>query len=213
MQIKSASFTDLEQLAICHISAFPHSLSSKLGRRYVMKMLEWYLSTDDTFLFYLEREGEIVGYCGGLVKTGAKRMGSASGMAQHSFMEGINAFLRRPWLFLHPEMRSKYRFIIKNVWFKFKKVIGIKLSSPILATPFEPYAALIVIGVRLDFQGKGYGSKLLGEFEKRIMSLGLNKILLTVRSDNYKAIRAYETNGWQKIETKSNSTTMTKLIH
>lgn len=213
MSIRQAHESDLERIAECHISAFPESLSSALGKRYVTKMLGWYLSSEQTFLFFGEDDHRVVGYCGGMIKREATAIGSASGMAQFSFNEAVRAFLMRPWLILHPELRTKYLFIGKNIA---RRLTGSQRNSEIVTssavTSFEPYSALVVIGVRVDAQGKGYGSLLLKEFENRTEKLGFRKMLLTVLTKNSQAIKSYARNGWKKTDVNSKSTTMLKYI-
>lgn len=106
---------ELPKLAHCHRAAFPHSLATALGHRYVTKMLSWYLSTDKTFLFHLEdHAGNVLGYCGGMISDGSLGTGSASGMAQHTFSAAILAFLTHPWALLHPEVRQKWPLLKKK---------------------------------------------------------------------------------------------------
>ncbi len=212
MIIKEALESDLSRIAECHISAFPKSLSSALGTRYVTKMLGWYLSLDRTFLFFLEEEDLVMGYCGGVIKEGNMAiMGSASSMAQYSFDEGIRAFLHRPWLMFHPELRAKYLFVGKNLWTRLKRFFRADQKKQNQTSGIiVPYVALIVIGVRADKQGKGYGSMLLQEFERKTIELGYKKMLLTVLTNNIKAIKSYEKNAWVIANSTKQSTTMEK---
>jgi ribosomal protein S18 acetylase RimI-like enzyme len=211
MTIKPALESDLGRIAQCHISAFPKSLSSALGKRYVTKMLGWYLSSDRTFLFYGEDQTNVVGYCGGMIKEGNVMMGSASGMVQYSFDEAIRAFLIRPWLLFHPELRAKYWFIGKNLWTRLKKFVGVNQKMPVnIYNDQFGYVALVVIGVQGALQGKGYGTLLLEEFEKKTVQSGYKKALLTVLTANEKAIRAYKRNGWSITSANPQSTTMEK---
>ncbi len=202
---------DLPLIAQCHRSAFPQSLSTAMGQPYLVKMLEWYLSSDTTFLFFLEVEGECVGYCGGMLIDGKAPMGSASGMTQYSFAEAVKAILLRPWLFFHREFRSKYKFIVKNIRMKFLRQIG-KVQAQTFSTPLPPHAGLIVIGVASSFHGKGYGSLLLSHFETVARLRGYNHLMLTVLSYNDKAIKSYSRNGWFVTNSTPNVTTMEKNI-
>ncbi len=61
---------------------------------------------------------------------------------------------------------------------------------------FIPSMGLVVIGVLPEYQGKGYGSVILREFERRALEKGFKRINLSVRRDNEKAISAYLKNGW-----------------
>ena len=84
-QLVAATYQDLPRLAQCHRTAFPKTLSTAMGQRYVEKMLEWYLVDERAFIFILEHDGQCVGYCGGLKFDGTARVGSASSMIQHSY--------------------------------------------------------------------------------------------------------------------------------
>jgi ribosomal protein S18 acetylase RimI-like enzyme len=215
MQLKSATHQDLKRIAECHASAFPESLSTAMGQEYLQKMLSWYLSTDKTFLFILTDQSKVIGYFGGMIVDPRQRMGSASSMAQHSFNAAVKAFLTKPWLLFHKEVISKYGFILKNLSKRITRIRGknvVYITSSGSASASDQYAALVVIGVRKNFQGGGCGSKLLSEFEKQSQSRGLLNMLLTVRTDNMQAIKAYERNGWVKTESNPKSTTMRKYI-
>lgn len=77
-----------------------------------------------------------------------------------------------------------------------------------------PHAGLVVIGVNPDRQGKGYGSILLREFERRaVEDFGIKKLQLSVKINNTQAIKAYERNGWMKDTIQGASLSMIKLVH
>ncbi len=209
-QIITATMQSLSPIARCHRAAFPASLSSALGHDYVAKMLSWYLSTDNTFLFCVNEGDQCVGYCGGMMKTGVG-VGSASSMAQYSFNAAMKAFLLRPWLVFHKEIRAKFPFIWKNIVNRFVKR-NKKITSH-STVPFEPYVGLVVIGVDPVYQGKGYGSLMIQEFEKITQQHGLKKMTLSVRSDNAKAISSYLKNGWLITRDDGGSTSMEKPLN
>ncbi|MEO7990182.1 MAG: GNAT family N-acetyltransferase [Chryseolinea sp.] len=214
MNIRKAKVEDLKIIAECHQKAFPKSLSSAMGVTYLMKMLEWYLRDERAFLFYIEENNKYVGYCGGLKHDGKTQFGSASSMIQHSFNAAVKAMLMHPWLFVHPEFVSKYKLTLKNIW---KRLKGSSKTSapkaPPLKTPIEPHAGLIVIGVDPAYQGKGFGSKLLQEFETVSKEMGFHKLMLTVKSENAQAIKSYQRNGWYIVSDDGKSVAMDKDIH
>jgi len=208
-EIKLAHQEDLKRIAECHCAAFPDSLSSALGLVYVKVMLGWYLFNENTFLFFIEEKGKCLGYCGGMVKK-VWGVGSASSMAQYSFNAASIGFLRKPWLIFHPEVRMKFPFILKNIVNRVIRKGKLKGEPSVI---FEPYAGLVVIGVDTEYQGKGYGSMLLNQFEKISIERGLKKIVLSVRSDNEQAIKSYARNGWKITEVNAKSTSMEKTIN
>lgn len=200
-------------MAKCHIKAFPNSLSSLLGPTYTAKTLEWYLTAPNKFLFHLEEEGRVVGYCGGFVRMG-EPYGSSSGMTQYAFREGLKALLLRPWLVFHPKIRGNFKFIFRNIRYRFFPPQPVAGPSPIQnrETPKEKTAGLVVIGVDPACQGKGYGSLLLQEFERRAREMGCTRMGLTVEKGNLQAIRSYTRNGWIAGREQNESVGMIKLL-
>ena len=210
----NSGVSDLDKIVVCHISAFPDSLSSKMGKSYLKKMIGWYLADEKRFLFHIEENGKCAGYCGGMIHDGTQETGSASGMIQYSFNEAITSFIFRPWLLFHKEVMSKYPLIIKNFKRRFaKKKSSVSASKTSRIKKTEPSVGLVVIGVSDEFRGKGYGSTLLQEFESRAKKMKFNLINLTVRKDNDTAIKAYERNGWIRSDLKDNSLEMYKYIN
>ncbi len=208
--IVQATHTNLSNIAACHRKAFPTTLSSKLGEALTVKMLSWYLNSSKRFLFYLSENNECVGYCGGMISDGTQIHGSASSMIQHSFSNVVSALIIRPWLWVHPELVSRYRLIMKNIYFK---ATGYnKPQAERAKLPIKPHTGLVVIGVDPQYQGRGYGTVLLQEFERITREKGIYKMMLTVMSDNFQAIKAYEKNGWTMHEVKVKSTSMVKYL-
>jgi len=176
-------------------------------------MLSWYLCSEKTFLFYLEIEGVCAGYCGGMVRDGEMKTGSASGMAQHSFNAAVRAFLLRPWVLFHPEVRAKYPLLLRNVLMKLGLRSKVHAPQQQEKQRQDPQAGLVVIGLDPAFQGKGYGSLLLREFERRVVEdYGIHKLQLTVLANNVQAIRAYERNGWMRGIVQGRSLGMEKFV-
>ena len=197
METVNSAHNDLRAIAKCHRAAFPESLSSKLGLNYCMKMLSFYLDDDRGVIFHLEDGGEIPGYCGGLRNKVPGRHGSATSMTQHTFRSLVFNLMIRPWLIFHPEIRANVPLIIKNIRLRFSgRKSKRNPTPPAQNKEFIPSMGLVVIGVLPEYQGKGYGSLLLREFEARARKEGFRKIHLSVHKDNHQAIKAYERNGW-----------------
>ena len=209
--VKDSNVNDLREIARCHMAAFPKSLSSKLGLSYCRKMLEWYLSSDNKFLFHLQEGKSVVGYCGGFIRKG-ELYGSSTGMTQYASREGIKALLLRPWLLAHPKFQKNYKFIWRNLVLLFKQHPKSLINSPKIEPTKGLTAGLVVIGVGPKFKGKGYGSLLLKEFEKKAIDMKCMRMNLTVESLNAAAIRAYERNGWKKENEKDEHISMFKLV-
>jgi GNAT superfamily N-acetyltransferase len=215
-QLLTSKYKDLELISGCHRTAFPSSLSSALGKRYVTSMLSWYFSTPKAFIFHIiTEEGRCAGYCGGIIADGSLGTGSASGMAQHTFWSAIWAFATHPWVLFHPEVLAKWPVIKKNILVR----LGLKKKNHFTQEQQEkmsnePKVGLVVIGVDPQYQGKGFGSMILKEFERRaVEEYGIKNLQLSVLANNSKAIRAYEKNGWQRGVQQGNSLSMFKEVH
>jgi ribosomal protein S18 acetylase RimI-like enzyme len=211
MEFYSAQHTDLMRIAQCHHDVFPGSLTSRMGIPYLSKIFSWYLSTDKAFLFFVEEGRKVVGYAGGMIVDGTLAHGSASSLTQHTFNDSIKALLMRPWLFFHPEFVSRYGLFARNILTRFRNKFR-KTEVRSAAKPVEPYAGLVVIGVHPTFQGKGFGSAILVEFEKRTAQYGLKRMLLTVHADNAQAIASYKRNGWYTLSATPKSVSMEKRL-
>jgi ribosomal protein S18 acetylase RimI-like enzyme len=209
--IITTSKKHLANVALVHMNAFPNSISSKLGQKYCIKMLEWYLISSNAFLFHFEIDSKIVGYCGGKV-AGSHGSGSTTVMLQYTFLQAIKSMILRPWLFFNQYMITNYSIIINNILIKLK--IKKKRSQYLNKKEINNFieVGLVVIGVKKNKQGLGYGSKLLIEFEKRSKSLGARKINLSVKSSNTTAIKSYSRNGWELEKSDIHLATMYKLI-
>lgn len=208
--LKTTVSEDIPRIARCYSVAFSKSLASAFGSEYVMKTLSWFLSTNRNFLFHLEDEhsGNVVGFCGGMINDGITPRGSASEMIQFAFLEGMWSLLKRPWLLFHSEMIPKYGLAFKNLQRRF-------IKTPVQNYPsgtVEPFCGLVVIGVSPEYQNRGVGTQLLQEFEAQSRFNGFLKMQLSVKFDNYQAIRSYEKNGWSKGEQKGRSLVMFKIL-
>lgn len=175
-------------------------------------MLEWYLVSDRRFLLWISDGTRCLGYAGGIISDGSQVHGSASGTIQFAFKEIVMALLKRPWLWFHVELRSRYRLIAKNVYYK---ITGYK--TPVKYRNYHnqiaPYVGLVVIGVHPAHQGEGYGSMLLKRFEEKVIELGHSKMSLTVMANNAQAMKSYHRNGWTTVRQNGRSVQMVKGVH
>lgn len=213
MVISSTNNKDLKSVANCHRASFPGSLSSKLGSRYCMKMLSWYLEDIRGEIFHLEENGHVIGYCGGILSREPGNHGSATSVTQYTFKALITSFLVRPWLIFHPEILTRLPFIWRNIKLKLRIT---KPARPVInnsvVTEFIPSMGLVVIGVSPENQGKGYGTILLKEFERRANEKGFKRIYLSVKKDNAQAIATYRKNGWMIGKTGNEELSMYKEL-
>lgn len=210
--LRFASKQDLRMIAQCHRKAFPSALSSAMGIAYVTKMLEWYIASGHSFLFFIESGGKCLGYCGAIVNDGSLAHGSASSMTQFSFNAAVKAIFLRPWLLVHPEFLKKYSLVVRNIYYRLTPGIEKKLVEQKAATNAIKKIGLVVIGVDPDQRGMGLGSQLLNEFDRESARRNIYDLELTVKSDNFAAIKTYYKNGWVTASDVNGATTMRKKL-
>lgn len=160
-------------------------------------MLSFYIEDRRGLLFHIEENNKVIGYCGGLRRNEPGRPGSATSMIQFTFGSLLVNLLRKPWLVFHYEIISNIPLIARNLKLRFlRSKKSSRSASVVTDSGFVPSLGLVVIGVSPEYQGKGYGSVMLGEFEERARKEGFTMIHLSVRKDNIQAINAYKRNGW-----------------
>lgn len=212
MTFNNSTYSDLTKIAKCHMACFPSSLSSAMGQQYLEKMFTWYLHVEKAFLFHVEEDNVCIGYCGGIIKDGTLITGSASGMMQHSFNAAIKAFILRPYLIFHREIRKKYPLFIKNLLSR----LGIRkneISQTIRTVKTKkPELGLVVIGVLPAYRGKGVSTKLMQHFEIKAKENNIYRLNLSVLKENYIAIGAYKKNGWKITGEMESAVVMSKEI-
>jgi ribosomal protein S18 acetylase RimI-like enzyme len=212
MNCSISDFKDIIEISVCHRKAFPNSYSSKLPFFFTRKMFQFYLDSPRALLFHVRLDDEIIGYCG-LLKTKISGIeGSSTTMSQYLFGTMIRALLCRPWALFHKDNFKRIPLIKKNILLKFgikKKAIQNQVLQKDL---FEPFWGLVVIGVDPRFQGKGIGTLLLQEFEKLAKGEEIKKLVLSVNTENLKAINSYKRNNWVINSNNGESITMFKKI-
>lgn len=198
MKLQESQLSDLPEIVNCHKDTFPAALSTKQGSHFISKIMEWYIRSDRGVLFHVfDEEGEMAGYCGGIVTRKPGLLGAVSSISQYAFKDFLKSYLRKLWLLFHPENLKKLPYIVKNMLIKFglkKKVSEVSTKEE---ADFQPFMGLVVIGVKNKYHGKGYWNILLQEFERLVGEDGGKKrIQLSVKASNSKAIRSYLCNGW-----------------
>lgn len=205
--------TNSEQLNAvvdCYINCFPNSLTVKLGKAYIKKTLQWFLANDKRFLFHVEVDNKVVGYCGGFVP---QRIGdgSASGMFQFAFNEAVKGIIKKPWLVFNEEVRKMYPFLWRNIKRKiFRNVNATTVINKSTPLNFQPNIGLVVIGVHTAYRGKKIFELLMQHFDEKAIQYKCNAAKLSVKQNNIRAINAYKKFNWYIVEELGNTYVMQK---
>ena len=208
--VKSAN-NDLNSIALCHKQCFKQSLSTQLGMPYIKKSFEWFLSKNNCFLFHITNsDGLVTGYCGGFIPSYIGD-GSTSGIMQYTMKQALAGIVRHPWLLFHSEVIGMYPLILKNIRSKILKKKGQKLPAQPVAE-FDKRVGLVVIGVHPGYRGSGVFPALMDEFEKRALAYNIDKLVLSVKTTNARAIKAYTKQGWFIAKQHPNTLEMNKFL-
>ena len=97
---------------------------------------------------------------------------------------------------------------------------GIKIYEPGLPgaiTSISQYAFWAFVRAYLKkpwllFQGRGLGSDMIREFERRARIDGVDRLQLSVKATNQQAIKSYERNGWRAVEPFGEAISMRKEL-
>ena len=209
-ELRHSEASDLGEIAECHMRVFPDALASYQGVKFVKKMLEWYIISDRGVLFHLVVDRQIVGYCGGIRIYKPGLPGAFTSISQHAFWTFIRSTLQKPWLFFHRDNIKRHRMILRNIMIRLGVVRAAKRSNHPEVENFKTSWGLVVIGVDPAHQGRGFGSKILAEFERLALNDGVDYIRLSVKQTNKQAIASYRRNGWQEVSRSKNVIQMIK---
>lgn len=200
----------LGELALCHQLCFGDSLSSKLGLQYVQKSLEWFLESENRFLFHVECNNKIIGYCGGF-RSSYVGDGSTSGILQYAMGEAVKGVVRKPHLLFHPELMKRYPLIFKNISrriFRRKTIVSSKNNNGLNGSKI----GLVVIGVLPEYRGRGCFELLMKQFEEECKKRNAEKMILSVKAANRRAVAAYKKAGWKIASETKKGVEMFKTI-
>lgn len=190
VEIRKLGQQDLPAIARIHKLAFPGSALTALGADAVRRYYEWQLTgPHDVSALGAFYGNEMAGFCFGGVFRGA-----------------MSGFLRKnriylAWLVLtHP-------WLVTNALFRDRLISGLKVlrrfsKSGRANQPTQdhkkPSFGILSIAVNPEFQGKGLAKALMMESEAIARRQGFDEMNLSVNPDNYRAIRFYDSLGWQK---------------
>lgn len=203
--------SDLITISVCHHICFPKSFSKNLGLAYTRKTFEWFLLSDNRFLYHISSGNRVIGYIGGLNPqfTGD---GSTSGMMRIAMKEASAGIAKKPWLLFKKEMISFYPLILKNLYGKIFSGNIISQPQNFSSEFFEQKVGLVVVGVHPDERGKGIFEALNEKFENEARRRNISKLILSVKKDNLRAIKTYTKAGWLISKENITSLEMYKII-
>lgn len=194
VQVRTLEPSDLTRVAEIHVAAFPDSALTMLGAEAVRRYYAWLLTgPHQCFALGASSGADIMGFCfAGVFK------GALSGFLQRNRAYLLSRILRRPWLSTNPIIRDRVALGFRTLR-RFGRQSSNEASVPLRRTtePGPPFG-ILGIAVHPDSHGQGIGRALMFEAERTARAGGFNEMLLTVQTDNHRAISFYESLSWKK---------------
>ncbi len=205
MMIRNATFTDLPNIAKVHLTCFPNSFSSHLGKR--GRLLEKYYqeymaSNPKLFLVAVDDKEALYGFCMGYY-------------CEQRNMQ--RQFLKKNLL------RVTLRFIVLLIsadavaWAKvfslFKRNSTRIFLPEFEGIPLDKRGDLLSICILPSYRGDGTSRTILERYHDALRQSGKLVCQLSVHGNNLPAIKFYEKNGYLKYkETRSQLRTYMKYL-
>jgi ribosomal protein S18 acetylase RimI-like enzyme len=187
---------DVSQVAQVHISSFPASTLTKLGRRVVEQYYRWQLvgPHPKTWAIGAYSGDTCIGFLfGGIYND------SASGFVSINKWLLMKEIFRRPWLLTYSGIYTKIRQSFKMLRHH-RRNLRNPGSQVIKACHGEnPSFGILSVGVSAASQKLGIGQQLMRQAEEEALRCGFSQMDLTVHPGNSKAVAFYEKLYWQKV--------------
>jgi len=132
-------------------------------------------------------------------------------MLQYAMPEAIRGIMRKPYLLFHPELIKRYPLIFKNARRSISKNRGYIPVSNYYDSD-KAKIGLVVIGVLPEYRGKGCFELLMQHFEEECKKRNAEKMILSVKALNARAIAAYRKAGWEISSQTKNGVEMFKMV-
>jgi len=201
--IRNTVIEDLDEISRVHVSSFFDRALSQLGLGAVKRYYRWLLTSfPDSHPICAETpEGKVIGFCFPGVYSG-----SFSGFLKNNSWFLFSTILLRPWLLFNPIVRERISLSVRTLKKLFKKRQQSKshqgsasVSTLLNQSPKPRLWGILSIAVDPAFQRQGVAEAMMRFIETLLKYEGINKLHLTVHTDNTHAVRFYEKLGWEKV--------------
>lgn len=206
-EIRPAVNQDISGIIAVHQRAFPDSLSTKLGKRYLAIFYDWFVSSTSAICFIAVKEGVVIGFVAGdqngqyyYYHFYGSRYASLRRAALFGVIKNPLAVfsLRRALSMIYPIIK---RILSEFLFFK-RQNTNQERPRPEKDAP-QINASLISIAVAPDTMGTKVATQLLNAFVYEATKRKRPFIQLTVNKENRRAIRFYEREGWIRSENEA----------
>lgn len=200
-EVRPLTAHDLDDVARIHLAAFPESLLSRLGGEAARRYYAWQLLGPHDVTAHGARIGpDLVGFCFGGVFRGAM-----SGFLRKNRGYLVLRVLGRPGLLAEVFRSQRIGRIVANSF-------RVRARGPAATEPAPSAFGILAIAVEPGRQGLGIGQALMQAAETAAVTQRFTRMELTVRPDNERARRFYESQGWSITSRTAETIGMAKTI-
>ncbi len=182
--IRQAEKNDITGIEyVCRMTAGPESRRREdIGRKMSLTYSTYYARCEQETCFVLDDDGKVAGYI----------------LCAPDFKRYIKGFHKNE---------------IPQIWKIDKRHCIFAYMMPLGYLPFiKQYPAHLHIDLLDEYQGKGYGTKMIQALIDRLIEKGISGVMLIVDKDNHGAQRFYERAGFKKAVSLFGGVVMTKKL-
>lgn len=190
MNIRHATYEDLKQIANVHITCFPDSFSTQLGKFQNGMLqqsfyLEYLKAVPELFLVAEDENSKIIGFCMGYY------LDKNDYMKKYFRNNFLKISFRSLWLLL-----SGNKAAWQKISSRFKKSETFKIVNDDFKFSNENAGDLLSICVLPEYRGQGAAQLLIEKYQEALKKGGKEVCLLSVALENGRGVHFYEKNGF-----------------
>lgn len=197
VRISDLGLEELGSISAVHRATFPDDPISKLGmeatRRYYERLI---VGPYDTVALGAYLGSELVGVC-----IGGRFNGPPPGYWSKNRWYLAWRIATHPWLLLHHRFRER---IVQSAKRFRRSEPQPQVAAPQVDPPRGSSFEYLLIAVSPDCQGRGVGTLLMEEAQRRAERTGYESMHLTPHPRNVRAVQLYERFGFQKVPNDEN---------
>ena len=210
LDIKQLDINDINGIVDLHLSAFPDSLLTKLGRETLYRNYLWQFSSKNAEIYPtgVFIEGKLVAYC-----IGGFLCGAVNGFLYNNRKHLMKAMMLHPTLLFKPEYFNKIWTGLKAyIRLLFSKRNRNLINGDVKLKTNRRQFGILVIATHPLYQKYSLGIRLMIEIENIAKNLSCETIILSVNTSNNISIGFYSLRGYKIVKEDNNTTNMVKTL-
>jgi len=193
---------DVAGAASLHCRVFPDYFSTHMGQRFVERFYAEFVGGGNNYGFVAVSDGELAG-----VVVGTADSTDFYGRLYRRHFPGL-ALALAGRVIVDPYIRRHLSSRMGHIRLALRSILARNRRVSVASVPADPDqvpARLLSICVELGVRGSGLAEKLVDRYCDALWEDGWERVGLSVRPDNQRAIAFYEKTGWQRVGASDSS--------